>query len=85
MSGISVTFSTSGDGRLSATSDTTDASGLARTTLTLGSASGTYTVTAKVTGTTFSQTFTAEATPRILSRLEVRGESHWSVPVGRWI
>ncbi len=85
MAGISVTFSASGDGSLSETSATTDANGQARTTLTLGSTPGTYTVTAKATDTTLSQTFTAEATPRILSRLEVRGESHWSVPVGRWI
>ena len=85
MSGISVTFSASGGGSLSATSATTGANGQTSTTLTLGSTPGTYTVTAKATDTTLSQTFTAEATPRILSRLEVRGESHWSVPVGRWI
>jgi 5-hydroxyisourate hydrolase-like protein (transthyretin family) len=85
MPGVSVTFSASGDGSLSATSATTDANGQASTTLRLGSTPGTYTVTAKATDTTLSQTFTAEATPRILSRLEVRGESHRSVSVGRWI
>ena len=85
MSEVGITFSTSGDGNLSQTRTTTDAKGQARTTLTLGNTLGTYSVTATATGTPFSQTFTAEATPRILSRLEVRGESHRSVYVGRWI
>ena len=62
--GVPVTFSiTGGGGTLSATSVATDATGRAQTTLTLGTTSGTNTVTASVThaGRTLSVTFTAEA------------------------
>ena len=60
--GVPVTFAvTGGGGTLSATSVATDSTGRAQTTLTLGSASGTNTVTATVThaGRTLTQTFTA--------------------------
>ena len=60
--GVPVTFAvTAGGGTLSATSVATDSTGRAQTTLTLGSASGTNTVTATVThaGKTLTQTFTA--------------------------
>ena len=63
MSGVSVAFSvTAGGGTLSAASATTNASGQAETTLTLGATGTTNTVTASVThaGTTLSVTFTAE-------------------------
>ena len=62
--GVPVTFAvTAGGGTLSATSATTNASGRAETTLTLGSTEGANTVTASVThaGTTLSVTFTATA------------------------
>ena len=62
--GVPVTFAvTGGGGTLSATSVATDATGRAQTTLTLGTTSGTNTVTATVThaGRTLSVTFTAEA------------------------
>ena len=85
MADVSITFSASAGGVLSETAATTDAKGYAYTYFTLGSTPGTYQVTAEATGTTFSQTFTAEATAPILSRLEVRGESRQSVFVGKRI
>ena len=66
--GVPVTFTvTAGGGTLSATSVATDATGRAQTTLTLGSAIGTNTVTATVThaGRTLTQTFTAVSNNRI--------------------
>ena len=84
MSDVPVTFSVSGDGRLSETSATTDADGRAQTQLTLGSTPGTYRVTAQATGTSLSQTFTAEATPRVLSHLAIQGEARRSVYIDRW-
>ena len=68
--GVPVTFAiTGGGGTLSATSVATDATGRAKTTLTLGSASGTNTVTATVThaGRTLTQTFTANRPPTFTS------------------
>ena len=62
--GVSVTFAvTAGGGTLSATTVSTDSTGRAQTTLTLGSTGGANTVTASVThaGTTLSVTFTATA------------------------
>ena len=82
---LSISFSASAGGVLSQTAATTDAKGYAYTYFTLGSTPGTYQVTAEVTGTTFSQTFTAEATAPILSRLEVQGESRQSIYVGKRI
>ena len=59
--GAVVTFSvTAGGGTLSATTATTDASGRARSTLTLGNDAGTNTVTATVAGLG-TVTFTATA------------------------
>ncbi len=60
--GQTVTFRvTSGGGSVSSTTDTTDASGQAGTTLTLGSSSGTNTVEASVSGVSSVVTFTATA------------------------
>ena len=62
--GVPVTFAvTAGGGTLSTTSTTTDATGRAQTTLTLGATDVTNTVTATVThaGRTLTQTFTATA------------------------
>ena len=66
LSGITVAFAvTAGGGTLSASSVTTDASGRAQSTLTLGSTVGTNTVTASVSGITGSITFTATATAEV--------------------
>ena len=68
--GVPVTFAiTGGGGTLSATSVSTDATGRAQTTLTLGSTSGTNTVAATVThaGQTLTQTFTANRLPTFTS------------------
>ena len=60
--GITVTFSvTQGNGRLSTDQATTDVYGQARTTLTLGSRAGRHSVTARASGITQIQTFTATA------------------------
>ena len=59
--GVPVTFSvTSGGGRFSATTATTDSDGRAESTLTLGPNSGVNTVTVSVTGIQEQQTFNAE-------------------------
>ena len=61
-SGARVTFAvTSGGGRLSVTTATTDSNGRAESTLTLGTNPGTNTVTVSVTGIQEKQTFNAEA------------------------
>ena len=66
-----VTFSvTSGGGTLSSTSATTDSSGRAESTLTLGPNPGTNTVTVSVAGIQETRTFTAESI-RIPKRLEI--------------
>ena len=71
LSGVAVTFAvTGGGGTLSATSVTTDASGRASSTLTLG-ATATNTVTASVSGITGSITFTATATPGLTISITV--------------
>ena len=62
LSGVSVSFTVSPSGILSASTATTDTDGQASTTLTLGSATGTYTVTASVSGITGTVSFTATAT-----------------------
>ena len=62
LSGVTVAFAvTAGGGTLSASSVTTDSSGQAESTLTLGSSTGTNTVTATVSGIT-AITFTATGT-----------------------
>ncbi len=65
LQGIVVTFAITppGNGRLSVISQTTDVYGQARTTLTLGSRAGTYSVTARAEGIPETQMFTATATP----------------------
>ena len=65
ISGVSVTFAvTGGGGSLSATTATTDQDGLTGSTLTLDTATGTYTVEASVVGVSETVTFSAEATVR---------------------
>ena len=62
LSGVTVTWSvTAGGGALSATSVTTNASGRAQSTLTLGSVAGTNTARASASGITQTRTFTAIA------------------------
>ena len=70
MQGVSITFAvTAGDGRLSATTATTDARGRARTTLTLGQRSRRNTVRATTEGirsfAIFNATATGELTPLV--------------------
>ena len=63
LSGVTVAFAvTAGGGTLSASSVTTNSSGQAESTLTLGSTVGTNTVTATATGITTPVTFTATGT-----------------------
>ena len=81
MDNVSVTFSVVGGGSLSTTSATTNSSGQAQTTLTLGSTAGTYTVDVNVPGL-LSQRFTAIATAPILAQLQAIGETSRSVYVG---
>ena len=72
--GAVVTFSVTGGGTLSATTDTTDANGRAATRLTLGSDEETNTVTATVTGLD-PVTFTATAiTPHSLTKVSGDGQ-----------
>ena len=62
MQGVTVTFAVrAGGGSLSATTATTDANGLAQSTLTLGSEPGTNTVEAAVEGISRTEVFSAEA------------------------
>ncbi|MFI5207306.1 MAG: Ig-like domain-containing protein [Gemmatimonadales bacterium] len=61
VSGVTVTWTTSGAGTLSTTSSQTDASGHAQTTLTLDGTAGSQTVTASATGLT-NVVFTATGT-----------------------
>ena len=69
--GVPVTFTvTAGGGTLSGTSATTDSSGRAEGTLTLGPNLGTNTVSVSVTGIQAEQTFTAEGI-RIPKTLEI--------------
>lgn len=59
--GVAVTFAAGPGASVGATTATTDAQGLAKTTLTLGAALGEYTATAAIPGTDRSVTFTAFA------------------------
>lgn len=73
--GATVTFAiASGGGTVSPTSSVTDASGLARTTLTLGSAAGMQSVTASVSGLP-AVTFTVTATPGVATRITAVGDA----------
>ena len=84
MSGVTVNFSVSPSGTLSATTATTGTNGEASTTLTLGSTAGTYTVTASVTGITRTVSFTAtaEAAPKVATTLESVSGDGQSAQVG---
>jgi hypothetical protein len=81
VSGVTVTFAvTAGGGSLSATTVSTNSSGLASTTLTLGPNTGTNTVTAtsgSLTGSplTFSATATAASGPTTLSVVSGNGQA----------
>ncbi len=62
LSGVTVNFAvTTGTASVSPTSTTTDASGQARASVTLGTSAGSVVVTATVVGTTLTQTFTETA------------------------
>ncbi|MBA2322161.1 MAG: Ig-like domain-containing protein [Deltaproteobacteria bacterium] len=82
--GFAVTFAVgTGGGTVSTTSTTTNAQGLAQTTLTLGTTAGTNTVTVNATGLTGSPiTFTATATAGAASQLVVVSGNNQSGRVG---
>ena len=63
MAGVSVSFSVTPSGTVNPSNATTGSNGQTETRLTLGSTSGTYTVTASVAGITQAVSFTATATP----------------------
>ncbi|MBF0271001.1 MAG: Ig-like domain-containing protein [Magnetococcales bacterium] len=72
VSNATVTFAVaSGGGSVSAATGTTDANGLASTTLTLGTTAGANSVTAAVTGVTTPATFTATGTAGTASQLSL--------------
>ena len=77
VSGVTVTFAvTAGGGTLSTTSTTTNASGRAQTTLTLGDAPGDNTVAARVTGLT-GVTFKATSGSQVLVNASQRAPMYW--------
>ena len=77
VSGVTVTFAvTAGGGTLSATSATTNASGRAQTTLTLGDTPGDNTVAARVTGLT-GVTFKATSGSQVLVNASQRAPMYW--------
>ncbi len=65
MAGVSVSFSVTPSGTVNPSSALTGSNGQAETRLALGSATGTYTITASVAGITQTVTFTAIATPPV--------------------
>ena len=76
MSGVSVAFSvTAGGGTLSAASATTNASGQAEITLTLGATAGANTVEATVAGITEKIIFTATANQVATTLVKISGDS----------
>ena len=79
--GVKVTFSvSSGGGTLSLTSATTDSSGRAESTLTLGPKLGTNTVSVSVTGIQAEQTFTAEGIRVPLAFWIISGDKQQGLP-----
>ena len=77
VSGVTVAFAvTAGGGTLSATSATTNASGRAQTTLTLGDTPGDNTVAARVTGLT-GITFKATSGSQVLVDASQRAPMYW--------
>ena len=79
--GVKVTFSvSSGGGTLSLTSATTDSSGRAESTLTLGPNLGTNTVSVSVTGIQAEQTFTAEGIRIPLAFWIISGDKQQGLP-----
>ncbi len=81
VSGVEVSFSvSSGGGTLSASSVTTDSSGRAESTLTLGPNLGANTVTVSVIGIQEGQTFTAEGVQIPKTFVIVSGENQQGLP-----
>ena len=79
--GVQVTFSvTSGGGRLSATTATTDSDGRAESTLTLGPKPGANTVTVSVAGIQEEMTFTAEGVQIPMTFVIISGENQQGLP-----
>jgi plastocyanin len=71
--GTTVTWATTSGGSLQPTSAPTDANGIASTTWTLGTTSGSQTVTATVSGANTPATFTATAAPDAASAVSAAG------------
>jgi plastocyanin len=71
--GSTVTWATTSGGSLEPTSGPTDASGQASTTWTLGTTSGSQTVTATVSGANTPVTFTATAAPDVATAVSAAG------------
>ncbi|QLY24964.1 S-layer family protein [Bdellovibrio sp. KM01] len=70
---VQVDWTTTGNSALGAASDNTDSSGISTNTLTLGTVTGVYTVTAKIHGTTTTTTFSATATPGAINNFLLSG------------
>ena len=78
MSGVTVTFRvTAGGGKVSPTSASTNSSGRAQTTLTLGKELGDNTVTASVAGLSRKVTFRAKSGAEVLVPAGQRPEMYW--------
>ena len=84
LAGVTVTFAvTIGGGSISASSVTTDASGQAETTLTLGSAAGSNRVAASVSGITTTRNFNATGQAAVATTIvEISGDDQINT-VGR--
>jgi plastocyanin len=81
--GATVTWSTTGGGSLDPASGTTDASGIASSSWTLGTTSGSQSAQATLSGASGSPvTFTATAAPASATTLEVAGGNGQSAPIG---
>lgn len=82
MTGVMVTFTTTGSATLGSTTATTDATGKASTTVTFGNTSGTVTVVATANGVSTPATFSLTANPDVAASLLVVSGNNQSAAVG---
>ncbi|UYL09156.1 Ig-like domain-containing protein [Bdellovibrio sp. SKB1291214] len=68
-----IDWTTTGNSSLGSATDNTDSAGISANTLTVGTVTGSYTVTAKIHGTTTTATFTATATPGAINNFLLSG------------
>ncbi|MDB4917448.1 MAG: Peptidase hyicolysin [Gemmatimonadetes bacterium] len=80
--GVSVTFTTTGANTLSPSSATTSSSGEASTQVTLGTVTGTFTVTARVTGITSTAAASITAVAGVSAKVVVTPETLRLINVG---